>query len=197
MIVIGDVHGQYDALMRLVKLLPKNAKLCFVGDLIDRGPKSRQVVEFVKNNGHLCVKGNHEAMMTDPLSTHMWLYNGGHATVKSYADVDKRVFEDHAEWMKSLPLYIKDGNHIVSHSFIADHFNDPNRYPLEDTALWSRAPHTVLPDGLVNVVGHSIVDDVIEDVPAWGAVMVDTGAGANKLLSAYCTETGNVYSVKI
>ncbi len=35
--IIGDVHGEYDTLLALVDKLPKDAKLIFVGDLVDRG----------------------------------------------------------------------------------------------------------------------------------------------------------------
>ena len=45
MYIIGDVHGCYNTLMELIAKLPKDAKLCFVGDLIDRGPNSKDVVE--------------------------------------------------------------------------------------------------------------------------------------------------------
>ncbi|MCF6206994.1 MAG: metallophosphoesterase [Sulfurovum sp.] len=61
--IIGDVHGEYDALMRLVAKLPKDAKLIFVGDLVDRGSRSADVVKFVRENAHSCVMGNHEEMM--------------------------------------------------------------------------------------------------------------------------------------
>ena len=45
MYIIGDVHGCYNTLMALIAKLPKNAKLCFVGDFIGRGPNSKDVVE--------------------------------------------------------------------------------------------------------------------------------------------------------
>ncbi|AKF25467.1 hypothetical protein YH65_08835 [Sulfurovum lithotrophicum] len=54
--IIGDVHGHYDTLCTLVDRLPKNARLVFVGDLIDRGPKSRDVVRFVHEGGHTPVE---------------------------------------------------------------------------------------------------------------------------------------------
>ena len=57
MIIIGDVHGEYDLLMKLTKKLPKGRKLCFVGDLIDRGPDSKKVVDFVTKNRHVSIKG--------------------------------------------------------------------------------------------------------------------------------------------
>ena len=43
--IIGDVHGHYDTLMRLVDRLPQDAELIFVGDLIDRGSQSAEVVD--------------------------------------------------------------------------------------------------------------------------------------------------------
>ncbi|MDY3205617.1 MAG: metallophosphoesterase [Arcobacter sp.] len=63
--VIGDVHGEFDSLRRLVNKFPKETKLIFVGDLVDRGKKSKEVVEFVKNNNFLYVLGNHEKMMIE------------------------------------------------------------------------------------------------------------------------------------
>ncbi|HBK64061.1 MAG TPA: serine/threonine protein phosphatase, partial [Cyanobacteria bacterium UBA11166] len=49
-IVIGDVHGHYDTLMTLLNAIAPSEedRVYFLGDLIDRGPKSAQVVEFVK-----------------------------------------------------------------------------------------------------------------------------------------------------
>ena len=61
--VIGDVHGHYKTLLALTEKLPQNAKLIFVGDLIDRGPQSMEVVKFVRESGYLCVMGNHEHIM--------------------------------------------------------------------------------------------------------------------------------------
>lgn len=61
--IIGDVHGCYKTLLSLIKKLPKNAKLCFVGDLCDRGKNSKEVIAFVKSNNYDCVLGNHELFL--------------------------------------------------------------------------------------------------------------------------------------
>lgn len=45
--VIGDVHGCYYTLLNLVKKLPSDANLIFVGDLCDKGNFSKEVIEFV------------------------------------------------------------------------------------------------------------------------------------------------------
>jgi len=133
-VVIADVHGCYKTLMALVAQVPKDTEIAFVGDLIDRGPMSMEVVEFVKSNGYKCVKGNHESALADfilkfdseasvwqTLSEYGWLIkNGVDATLKSYgidpdlpfkevidkiADNDKLI--EHAEWMSRLPTYIE------------------------------------------------------------------------------------------
>ena len=134
--VIGDVHGHFDTLIALVSKLPFDAKLIFVGDLIDRGGKSAEVVRFVREHNHLCVRGNHEDLMTyyahsvlnayandKPIGMcNEWGSNGAAETLLSYGiavmegdDLCKvegcdealnRFAEDRA-WMESLPLYLE------------------------------------------------------------------------------------------
>ncbi|MFP4402479.1 MAG: RNA ligase [Candidatus Nanoarchaeia archaeon] len=67
-IIIGDIHGCYDELQLLlskpqIKHIyddPKTAIVC-VGDLVDKGPKSKEVLEwFFSSSKHYCVRGNHE-----------------------------------------------------------------------------------------------------------------------------------------
>lgn len=132
--VIGDVHGELGTLMALVAKLPKDAKLIFVGDLIDRGAKSKEVIAFVRQNNHLCVLGNHEELMITygesfakryPSSInssfcHTWYNNGGIATLNSYNLVKQtqtlecvenpqefEAFLRDLEWLKTLPLSIE------------------------------------------------------------------------------------------
>ena len=129
--IIGDVHGCYATLMQLIEQLPNKEKshLIFVGDLIDRGKDSARVVEFVKNGGYDCIKGNHEAVMVEAYETQNmrdWLSsgNGGEATMSSYVNLTLLNLQDHLTWIKSLPDYleydIKDENGkklFVTHGF--------------------------------------------------------------------------------
>ncbi|MEA3373157.1 MAG: metallophosphoesterase [Campylobacterota bacterium] len=134
--VIGDVHGYYKTLLALVDKLPQDSKLIFVGDLIDRGSQSAEVVKYIRENRHLCVMGNHEELMftygfvfigsyenNTPLALHnLWYSNGGIDTLHSYGVVKledgKPVkienfeeplqhFKDDLKWMEQLPLYIE------------------------------------------------------------------------------------------
>jgi len=89
-IVIGDVHGHYDGLMRLQVARLRRSSL-FSRDLIDRGPQSAQVVDFVQSSSYHCLLGNHEQMLLEVLDSsevsskveQTWLYSG-YATVTSY-----------------------------------------------------------------------------------------------------------------
>jgi len=59
-IVIGDVHGHYDTLVALLDAVSPSSEdeVYFLGDLIDRGPNSAQVVELVMRNQFHCLRGN-------------------------------------------------------------------------------------------------------------------------------------------
>jgi serine/threonine protein phosphatase 1 len=143
--IIGDVHGYYDKLMRLVRKLPQNARLAFVGDLIDRGPDSAKVIAFVREGGHLCVRGNHEAFMIAQRPVpgqrwekddayYLWMENGGGATLASYGLRDyealrregssprlKPFYRD-IEWLDSLPYTIEiDGCDVNGRRVVVSH----------------------------------------------------------------------------
>src|SRR4030067_2555140 len=127
MIVIGDVHGCFDTLMALIAQLPKDIPYCMVGDLVDRGPKNRDVVDFVRKNKIPCVTGNHELLMQsyDWEMRQCWMMNGGGQTSREYDTVtpigeqydmyvnppskvrDVPAFEDDIKWMRKLPLYLE------------------------------------------------------------------------------------------
>lgn len=124
-IVIGDIHGHYDALMSLLEAIApgEEDKIYFLGDLIDRGPKSAQVVEFVIQNNYRCLRGNHEEMLigvfeNDPVcpeAFQAWLHSGGHATVASY---NAKIPPEHIDWMRNLPLYLDLGDIWLVHAGI-------------------------------------------------------------------------------
>jgi len=88
---IGDIHGCLEPLDQLLeKIAPRpEDELVFVGDYIDRGPQSREVVDRLLALPHRCVflMGNHERMLLDFLAGEeedIYLENGGRATLASY-----------------------------------------------------------------------------------------------------------------
>lgn len=123
-IIIGDVHGHYKGLMTLLETIApgQHDQVYFLGDLIDRGPDSIHVVDFVQQNGYTCLLGNHEQLMIDSFpngrpftpALQAWLYSGGRATVTSYGE--SGILLDHLDWMKTLPAYLDLGDLWLVHA---------------------------------------------------------------------------------
>jgi serine/threonine protein phosphatase 1 len=122
---IGDIHGHYDGLRQLWDLIAPDAddQIYCVGDLIDRGPKSSAVVDFVRRHVTGCVQGNHEQLILDAFvdgkvnlpTLHGWIYSGGQATLSSYGGCPATL-EDHLNWIRQLPLYIDLGDLWLVHA---------------------------------------------------------------------------------
>lgn len=167
---IGDIHGHYDGLRALWDLIdpdPTDQIYC-VGDLIDRGPCSAAVVEFVRHHAAGCVLGNHEQLLMDafgeregrtlPLSSlEGWLYSGGQATLNSY-ETDPALLEEHLIWLRQLPSYIDLGHLWLVHAGVnpALPLAQQNSYEM----CWIRETfHSSLtpffPDKLI-ITGHTI-----------------------------------------
>ena len=122
-LVFGDIHGQFDGLMKLVNFIDCSAddKLFFLGDLIDRGDRSADVVRWVMENGHSCLRGNHEQMCLDAYRSNEgslvwkgWMMNGGSNTLDSYDE--GRVPQEHIDWMQQLPLFMDLGDAWLVHA---------------------------------------------------------------------------------
>ena len=164
-IVIGDVHGHYDTLIALLNSIAPTSsdEIYFLGDLIDRGPKSAQVVDLIMRSRYKCLRGNHEEMMLDVVGTgevsielyQGWLYSGGHATVASY---DSKIPQEHIDWMKNLPLYYDLGDYWLVHAGVNP--NMPLQKQSADEFCWIRedfhsSNKAFFKDKLI-VTGHTI-----------------------------------------
>jgi serine/threonine protein phosphatase 1 len=202
MFVIGDVHGRLDKLTRLLAKLDPSEEVVFVGDLIDRGPQSREVVKFVREGKYRVVRGNHEQMMIDALSSvpltmydlQPWTRNGGGVTLASYGyslqdildlqeDLPVSMLSD-LRWMGTLPHYLevsspKDDSGrslIVSHSYALPYLQAKDTPKGQDDIMWNRSwwPNPLSGTGFFNIFGHSIV----RQVPfIYGDIAcIDTGA---------------------
>lgn len=211
-IFFGDIHGHYDGLMLLIAMISPTQQdtLHFVGDLIDRGPKSAQVVEFVKSGNHLCVLGNHEHLLLSAFpddDSHLsafqgWLHSGGQPTLTSYPSTEALL--EHVEWLKTLPLYIDLGDIFLVHAGL-----DPNKPLTHQTQMdlcWIRDVfhrHTqrVFADKCI-ITGHTITFTLpnikpgqIARGPGW--LDIDTGGYHPKSgwLTAVDMDHGLVYQV--
>ena len=124
--IVGDIHGCAQELEVLVAGLPlqPDDRLVFLGDYIDRGFESQEVVDFLlqlkaeRNYQLTCLKGNHEDMFLDfiGLSGHYgdaFLHNGGQATLRSYRvpqgasgqEVADRLPPEHLQFFQELETF--------------------------------------------------------------------------------------------
>lgn len=211
-IFIGDVHGHYDGLMRLVAMIAPTRQdtLHFVGDLIDRGPKSAQVVEFVRQGNHPCVLGNHEHLLLNAFPENDpnlgafqgWLHSGGQPTLTSYPNTEALL--EHVDWLKTLPLYLDLGDIFLVHAGL-----DPTKALSQQTQMdlcWIRDVFHSHPEAIFQgkriITGHTITFTLpgiepgqIAQGPGW--LDIDTGAYHPKSgwLTAVDIDYGLVYQV--
>ena len=213
-IIIGDVHGHYDGLLSLIDFLELKVtdELYFLGDLVDRGPKSAQVVEFVKSSGYPCLRGNHEELMIaacnqseqDYSVFQMWASCGGRQTLDSYNSPD--LLQEHVAWFKTLPTYIDLGDLWLVHAGV-----DPKKKLEQQTAeefCWIRtafhkSSKPFFEDKLI-VTGHTITFTLPQVKPGQiaqgiGWISIDTGAYHPKSgwLTAYDSTQSKIFQVNV
>lgn len=162
-LVASDIHGMWASLKSLMEdLWDGDSQLIILGDLVDRGPDSFSVVSHlmnaVKNEGVIVLKGNHEDMLLsfldDPINeSRLYLSNGGWHTLKSFlpdaiypqtyyevqqlADRMKKQYPEEIDFLRSLPLYHETDDWIFVHAGINTHLRDW-KTSTEHDFLWSR-----------------------------------------------------------
>jgi serine/threonine protein phosphatase 1 len=131
---IGDIHGTPEkviALMDKIDMDRKRDLLIFIGDYVDRGPGSYEVVDFLIDlkrqvENIVFLKGNHEDMLLKYLSGHdrfTYLINDGQITLESYIKRKKPgdrhlIPESHMEFYNSLVLYHETQDFLFVHAGI-------------------------------------------------------------------------------
>ena len=150
LIAVGDIHGnliQLEGLMRQLQddgMTPERDSVVFLGDFVDSGTYSRQVVTLVREWQRayphwVFLKGNHEEMMLTALQAQSsmdhqflnWYQQGGRETIQSYIDnfvsdealeqpsdqlARAVIQEDDIRWLSDLRLYHESERHIFVHA---------------------------------------------------------------------------------
>ena len=149
---IGDIHGCADKLKALMKEIPvdyANDTLVFIGDYIDRGPDSFEVVDYLvdlkkEHPDIVFLKGNHEDMLQKYLEgtdRFTYLFNGGQKTLDSYLNrTNKSEFSpipsDHLEFYQSLVLHYETEDYLFVHAGLREKIPLKKQNPQE--LLWIR-----------------------------------------------------------
>lgn len=221
-VLVSDCHGCWFTLVRLlnqVVVAHPGARLMLLGDEIDRGPHSRQVVEFAMANAISTVMGNHidlalaysehtrrgyRAKCASYYERDIWLYNGGDYALGNWPHFREGRREGNVipkevlDWMQALPPYIisdlvddKGRKGLFSHTgYGLD--ADLNTSDGWFRALWGRHAHgdgDFPDDGYHRVFGHTQAKEV-RFGEGWH--MVDTGAA----YKAYGNMTAFIWPTK-
>lgn len=150
-IAIGDIHGRADLLAPLLEHVSHyhcDARIVFLGDVIDRGPASKDCLDLVKaelvrNPMSELLLGNHEDMMLRYIdggseASRSWCWNGGLSTIESYgyqgydflqedgyvrlrtdlAEILKSDHSDHVEMIRSAAAFVELPDHVLVHAGI-------------------------------------------------------------------------------
>ena len=217
--VIGDVHGRLDLLRDLLEQIEddRNARRCerdflvFLGDLIDRGPDSRGVLQLLQTlrpdlPNPVFIMGNHEEMLlrvvgTDPGRVWDWMSFGGYEFAQSYgvavghlATLDAAHAADEIRaaippadlaFVEAFVDSFRFGDYLMVHAGIRP------GVALEDQKVadlrWIREDFldSAVQHPFVVVHGHTISDGPDERANRIG---VDTGAYASGVLTALCLQ---------
>ena len=160
--VIPDIHGYIKTLQKLVEssVMPCSGdELYFLGDYIDRGPGSREVIDYVLSLQEgparlFLLRGNHDQTLLkareaahikssswwprkrpDPMKA--WLAMGGAATLKSFgAEKVDQIPDLYIEWLTNLGWYRIVDDFVLVHAGLNFDRNDP--YEDREAMLWLR-----------------------------------------------------------
>ena len=205
---IGDIHGRADLLKRLLDVIEEDcaeieqqAHIIFLGDYIDRGFQSRQVIstliELGENSKYKTtfLKGNHEQAMLHFMRDHKigpdWASFGGRETLISYnvvppksvdmvdqwepiqKSLKRRIPEEHVTFLETLAVSHQIGPYAFVHAGVKP--GVPYEQQRDEDKLWIRDEFLNAQDkeDLFIVHGHTPVDTPYRD---HRRVNVDTGA---------------------
>lgn len=223
---VGDLHGCDDLLVKLLALIdaddkaraPARTTLIFLGDLVDRGPQSAQVVERLRRlalerPNTRFLKGNHEeiflgAVEGEPKALRLFCRIGGRETVLSYGlagdrydrldyeefatELKRLVPPEHAAFLAGFEDMIEIGDYVFVHAGVRP------EVPLDAQSArdlrWIRDPfldHDRALDKMV-VHGHTISPEL--DLRAH-RIGVDTGAYTSGQLTALGLENTTNWSL--
>ncbi|HEU0117049.1 MAG TPA: metallophosphoesterase family protein [Alphaproteobacteria bacterium] len=214
---IGDIHGRFDLLKRVLEKIDADAKTAsgpvqkiFLGDYIDRGLNSREIINYLIDwqakekgaNAPIFLLGNHERVMlsvlkeSDTVLLERWLCFGGRETMLSYG-VKPSVFVEsptvalealadkvppaHMAFLETLKTTAEFGDYFFCHAGVRP--GVPLEKQEEDDLVWIR--HEFLDHGdsygKMVVHGHSIS---LEAEFRPNRIGIDTGAYATGNLTA-------------
>ena len=201
-IAIGDIHGCAAALRSLLAVIKPVASdtLITLGDYVDRGPSSAEVLDIMTELITVCsivpILGNHEIMMMNALKSRrefeFWMYNGGNSTLASYGGDMNNMPMHHRTFLNFCKSYYETDTHIFLHASY-DPYVPLNQQP-DELLFWQHVGDSYVPpphgSGKTVVCGHTPQSD--GDIGDLGHIkLIDTYCYGDQWLTAYDVDTGH------
>lgn len=203
--VIGDIHGCSKSLRTLIETIAPELddELIFLGDYVDRGPNSRDVVDQLVALKEQCrviaLRGNHEIMLMAAVfggvDMSAWMNSGGLATVSSYGGSLRKIPAKHIAFFQDLRPYYETNDEIFVHACY-----DPSlqmREQQDMTIYWTHLPNP-MPSPHISgkrvFVGHT-PQPFGQILNTEHLVCIDTYCFGNGYLSAMNLESGELIQV--
>jgi serine/threonine protein phosphatase 1 len=206
---IGDIHGCASELRKLLDKLPltQTSQIVFLGDYVDRGPHSREVIELIielkKKNDVITLMGNHESMFMEFLAAPhsaaagRFIFNGGGTTLASYSDGagSYTIPEHHSDFLGTLQLFYETDKYFFVHGGVPEIALDKiNMKKHGSYLLWAREPFlsSEFDWGKTIVHGHTPIR--VADIER-NRINIDTGCVFNNKLTAIRMSDRKLFSV--
>ena len=223
--VIGDIHGADRLLQKLLQKLA-HCQILVVGDICDRGPNTKRVIDLLLEVDAQGVLGNHDLWLAawaagegfDPFALNPGM--GGVATLASYGVTPDQALYDpnshqavpqaHRDWLLGLhvciDLHVADQTYWVTHAGIPNDFVPPPDVPLEGLVPWLARNHPLSMQWLPNEPEQMLTVDrpiimghrTQAEVLVGNVIAVDTHGGQpGRPLSAIILPNEQVVSVNV
>jgi serine/threonine protein phosphatase 1 len=216
---IGDIHGRADLLEEMLFKIDMDrtsrppatrALTVFLGDYIDRGPASREVLDLLlgheRTNETVFLRGNHETFVPrflgEPAVLDEWRLCGGLETLLSYGlkpsirpDADEQIAlaeelaksipRAHLEFLDSLDLFFDCGDFFFVHAGVRP--GVPIRQQKEEDLLWIREEFLSFEQPFESFIVHGHTPVPLPDLRS-NRINIDTGAFATDRLTCIVIE---------
>jgi serine/threonine protein phosphatase 1 len=214
---VGDIHGRYDLFKMMLgtiladiaeRAAERLAVVVLLGDYVDRGPQSAEVLEALvelKRRGQLrlhLLRGNHEQAMlrflSDPVRSAPWIGFGGAQTLQSYgvevpgpaprALITARdalleaMPSSHLRLLEQLELMLVIGDYAFVHAGVRA--GTPLRQQTEEDLLWIRDDFLKAPGRFEKIIVHGHTWSGDQPQLLEHRIGLDTGAYSTGVLTA-------------
>ena len=211
---ISDIHGCYDDFMDLleqIKFDMSNDTIYILGDMIDRGDKPVDCINYIMNTRNVYfINGNHEQMMLDYYNKDddLWFYNGNEETLQQLTCLHESQFDRIFSFISEAPYYktveVNEKQYFLSHAGLC--VSVPFESQKERDLVWSREnfyEYKAL-ENYTCIFGHtptpylrdSLNCAVWFDTNHYDKICIDCGCVYGGALAAIRLDDGKIFYVK-